>query len=318
MKQPPLSSSIGFPEARERMSGAQPECRAVSIQVVTDSFAHRSQGRSSYEDRLHVLPNRLRIGGRTYREGVDLSDKQVFDLLAGTDPADIAIQPPTPAEYVSALRRLANPSGILIITPSRELSSSWQHAHEAAEQLSGLCPIAVVDSKTLSCAQGVIVERALEQAASASDLDDLVRSVRRTVERVYLALYLDSPAALEHIPTLSPSHALMGSLLGIRPLLTVENGQLNAIEKVRTRIHGMERLVEFFIEFEHIEQALVFDTHGPNSAAIQEFQERLALEGPQHSAAIAACGPSLAALVGASLLGLVILEQDEIEVEDGS
>lgn len=289
----------------------------MSIEIVTDSFAHRSRGYRSSESHLHTIPNRLVIGGKSYREGIDISDEQAFELLAKTDLADITVQPPTPEDYISMLRRLTHASGILIITPSHELSLSWQHAREAVDQLSGLCPIAVVDSKTLSCAQGLIVDCALEQAATATDLDALVRNVRRTVERVYLALYLDSPAALGHIPTLSPSHALMGSLLGIRPLLTVENGQLNITEKVRTRTHGLERLVEFLIEFEDIEHALVFDTHGLNSAPIQEFQERLALEAPRYSVAVAACRPSLAALVGSELLGLVILEREELEVKDG-
>lgn len=299
------------------MTDPQTERRAASLHIVTDSFAHRTPQPGGLDARLHVVPNRLSIGRQVYREGVDISDDQAHQLLLHTDPLAVEIHAPTVSDYVAALRRLTDATGILIITPSRELSLSWKHARAAALQMSGMCPIAVVDSETLSCAQGLLVDYALAQAAIAADLDDLVQRVRGALERTYIALYIDSMAVLEHGRVLAPSHAVLGSLLGVRPLLTIENGQLTTMEKVRTRSQGIERLVEFIIEFADIEQAQVFTTRSQNSAGLKELIERLGLELPGVAIAVTTCGPSLAALVGSEIVGLVILERDNAEVKDG-
>lgn len=284
-----------------------------NIHVVTDSFAHFF---GAQHLPISIIPNRIAVGGRTYREGIDLSAEDAIRLFAHQPYAPIII-PPTVSDYVEAYTRLIpSSSGIVSIHASREISPSWQNARAAAQQLLGHCPIEVIDSKTISAGQGMLVRLALRAIDQYNSIDEVVREVRGGAERIYSVFFVESMEYLMQNKIMEPSHSILGTMLGIKPILTIEHGRLSAMEKVRTRVQAIERLVEFAVEFTEIEDAVIVQ-HKPFIAEqTRMLQDRLAVEFPGRAFPYTLYGPSLAALIGTDAIGLIVLEREFDGIED--
>lgn len=230
------------------------------------------------------------------------------------------MQPPTTAEYVQVYHRLAREArAIISVHASREMFSSWQHARYAVEQVGGNCPIFVLDSRTLSAGQALLIKLAVRLLADMNQVDDVVRELRGAVERIYSIFYVDSLETLMNNRILEPAHAMLGTMLGIKPVLTIENGRLSAMEKVKTRAQAIERMVEFAVEFLDIEDGIIIQSKKSLAEPARILQERLAAEFRGYAFPHSMYGPSLAALIGTDATGLVVLEKpvpDDIQVNE--
>lgn len=280
------------------------------IRIVTDSGAQFSRPAFLQQHAVTVVPNRIRIGERLYVEGVDLSAEEALRLMAHDFGSAPAVLSPSEADFAVVYGDLAaEADGIISIHPARSLYGSWQNANKAARQAAGHCEIVVIDSQSLAVGQGMLVQIAADAAAQGLELEEIVRLVRGAVERVYTVFYVETIAYLLQNRLMSSSHAVLGTLLGIKPFLTVENGCLAPTEKVRTRAQAVERLVEFVTEFTDIEDVMILQNRPHLTEQTRMVQERLALEFPGRVFPHAMYQPSLAALIGTDALGVFILEE---------
>jgi fatty acid-binding protein DegV len=305
------------------------------LHIVTDSYAH-----DVIDDEIvTVVPNRVTVAGKTYLEGIELGADDALRLITA-HPDSLRVQPPTTADYAAIYKQLRpKTDGILSIHASRALTSSWENAMAAAKPI-GQYKIDVIDSRTFSAGQAMLVRYAVRAIRAGQSLEQVARVVRGAIERVYSIFFvetmdfllrnapgvlpvppLDKPIAPDEsgqsadatkpvaVSGMSATHAILGTLLGIKPILTVEDGRLMPIEKVRTRLQGIDRLVEFAAEFEAIDDAMILThRHGESSRALIE---RLTTDFPNVKFHPAVYTPSLAALIGLDALGLVILEKDD-------
>jgi DegV family protein with EDD domain len=93
----------------------------------------------------------------------------------------------------------------------------------------------VIDSLTTSIGLGWLIEAAAEAAANGAALDEIVRIVRGMITHMYAVFFVDQLDYLERNGRLSKSQAVLGTMLGIKPFLTIEEGEIIPMEKVRTR-----------------------------------------------------------------------------------
>jgi len=134
----------------------------LNLHIVTDSSAHFSN--SPLPHNVTIVPNKLVIGGKTYREGVDITNEEAFRFINQANQG-VEVIPPSVAEYTAVYERLTRHcDGIISLHPSREILDSWQNAQLAAQPFNGRCRIAVIDTQTLSGAQGMIVRLAAREA----------------------------------------------------------------------------------------------------------------------------------------------------------
>src|SRR6185295_9339203 len=121
-----------------------------NVQIVTDSCAHFTTPHFHHQyPMVTVVPNKISIAGKVYKEGVDLASEEAHRLIAYQPYAPL-VTVPTEAEFTEVYNRLArNCDGIISIHASREMYPSYDHALVASRQFSGHCPIAVIDSQTL-------------------------------------------------------------------------------------------------------------------------------------------------------------------------
>lgn len=285
------------------------------IHIITDSGAHFPT--SHIAPNVIIVPNTLTIAGKPYREGIDLGNDEALRLIAGQPTAPL-LTPPSIADYTEVIARLTRDTeGIIVLPTSRELSASWQNARRAAEAFSAHCPLMVIDSRAVSTALALLVKLAARTVESGAAFDEVVRVTRGAVERVYAVYYTDSMDYLMQNAIMSPSHGILGMMLGLKPVIALEEGKLVPIEKVRNRTQGLDRIVEFAVEFTDIEDVMIAQPRIGITEATRHLQERLAVEFPGRHFPHAIYGAALATLIGVDALGLVILEREgKLEDDD--
>jgi DegV family protein with EDD domain len=280
----------------------------MNIQIVTDSCAH-----GQLPANITVVPNTLSLQGKTYREGVDLSPEEALKLFSRQPYAPL-IHVPTQEEYLAIYERLARDAdAILSIHASREILPSWQNARAAAKQMAGRCQIEVIDSRTISAGQGILVRLAAKSLEGGASFEETVRILRGAVERVYSVYYVESTEFLMQNQIMSPSHSILGMMLNLKPVLTVEEGRLAPMEKVKTRTQAIDRIAEFAVEFLAFDDAVVVQHRAGGNDPSRMLYDRLNADFPNQQFPNTLYGASLAALIGTEATGLVILESEESE-----
>ena len=273
--------------------------------VVTDSSAELSP---ETVERLGIslVPLRIHLGEETYRDGPDLPAATFLQELRRSShlPRSAA---PSRDEFHRAYQRLCNEGHeVFSVHISSKLSGTLHAAREAAGTLLGRCRIEVVDSLTTSKSLGALTSAAAEAARAGAGLDDLVTLVRRMQPYLYLVLFADTLNYLEREGQIRGSHALLGSMLGIRPLLILEEGEIVPLEKVSSTTRAGERLFEFISEFAKIESMTLI--HGGDGAALQDLIQRVEAAFPHTPLDVALYGPALASYVGPGGLGVFVNE----------
>jgi DegV family protein with EDD domain len=285
----------------------------TDIQIVTDSAAGFIDRSVLHRYPITLVPNRVDIGGVHYREGVDLSAEEALSRVSGQDRLPRLI-PPEVSDYAELYARLIRRgSPVISIQTSGSMAPNLGRAQEAARQFSQE-NVVVVDSQTTGTAMGILCEIAGRAVQRGLSLDDVVREVRGAVDRVFSVYYTDTIDSLLDYQIMSPSHTILGKILGMKPLLSIERGKLTPIEKVKSGAQAIDRLVEFAVEFTDIESAAIVQAHPAEDDLTRTLRERLHVNFPDLRLPHVVYNPSLAALIGGRAVGLVILEAEMIEL----
>ena len=236
--------------------------------------------------------------------------KSPFPLLAKLN-APPRINSPTEKDYAELYAQLAHfYDAVISIHPSRELSDSWNHGKLAAQQVGGSCQIAIIDSQTLCAGQGMLVRYAARAAYADADTEEVIQSVRMAVNRIYSLYCVNSVDYLRHNEIMKASHAILSTHIGVRPFVSLEDGKIIVIEKVKSHAQALDRLVEFLVEFNDLEDAVILQNQRQISDETRLMQDRLALEFPGQHFPFTMYSTSLAARLGPSAIGVAVLERE--------
>jgi DegV family protein with EDD domain len=279
----------------------------MTVRVVTDSTAYLSPDVVRKLD-ITVIPFHLRIGDRNYLDGVNLDNDEFHHLVY-----EQGLQPITSSPTVEEFHRVyeglnRKTGGIISIHLAETLSATLNNAQQAADMLLGQCHIETVDSKTVSLGLGILVEAAARAAAEGRPLDEIVRLVRGLISQIYVVFFSESLAYLESGGRIGHAQALLGTILGIKPFLTLEEGEILPIEKVRSREQALEKLVEFVAEFDAITRLAIVKGKADLTKETDQLTERLQVLFPGLDVPVISYGPVLASHIGPGTLGIIVQE----------
>lgn len=285
--------------------------RLASVRIVTDSSAHFLDPRVIERYGIEVVPHEIRFGSQRFREGVDIDAEAFFHRVNRGGPQP-TVHAPSIAEFAAVYNRAClHTDNIVSIHRSRHLGATTDHALAAAQNLLGRCTIEVIDSLTTSAGLAMIVEEAARVAAEGASLDEVIRTVRGVIPRIYTVFYVDTLEYVQSNRLLGQAQAILGTMLGIKPFLTIEEGELVPMEKVRSRAQAIERLAEFVTEFSSIERLVILLNAPYTTEEARLLQDRLALDFPGRDFPMMMYGPSLAAHIGPDGMGVVVFEGEE-------
>lgn len=280
------------------------------VRIVTDSNVFLPpEVREKYK--IEIIPHRIKVGGALYEEEVDAPVDDLFQRVAAAQSGGPFRLPDIMAADLNTILDCYTGQGpeseqIVSIHMSSQLSPMWQQARRAAEMLKGRYSIRVFDSMATSYGLGLLVEKAAKAADQGAPLNEVARIVNGAIPHLYVAVFAESLHYLERSTTLSSSQSILGSILGIKAMLMIEEGKLMALEKVQTRDEVVEKLHEFVVEFASVERIGIM--HHNYSQAYEQMAERLRTTLPKAPIVSVTYPPSLAVHVGPNMIGVVVYE----------
>lgn len=276
------------------------------VKIVTDSNAYFDDPETVARLGIEVVPLTIRVNQHSYQEGVNLPTDAFLRRL-GQDVAGVVVNTPSAAEYAAILQRIGRTNDrIVCIHVSNALNDIAEVARRAASGLLGRQRIVVLDTATTASGLGLIVETAARTAAAGESLGEIERIVRGMIPHIYALFFSDSLQYLESWGRLGPAQAMLGTMLGLKPLSTMEDGDLLPVEKVRNYSHAVDKLYDFIIEFSRIERLYVLQRDFEAEAA--QLLERLELVYANRHFPVVGYPPSLAVHLGPKALGVIVYE----------
>lgn len=217
----------------------------TKVAIVTDSIACLTPELISQYD-IRVLPINLYIGDKVYRDGVDISATEVYQLFL-KDPEHFNTSAPSPAVCFEIFREISKETlSILCVTLSAKLSATFDSARLAKEQaereMAGV-KIEVLDSRTATAAQGFVALAGARAAAAGKGLEEAVSATREMMGKIAAYILLDTIRYVYRSGRVPKMAAQAGSILNIRPILTVAE-KVNFAGVASSREQGLNRLLK--------------------------------------------------------------------------
>jgi DegV family protein with EDD domain len=273
------------------------------VQVITDSTADIPPDVAN-EAGVKVVPLSIKFGGDVYRDGVDLSGEAFYHKLRSA-PVLPTTSAPSPGAFLEAYREaLAMDRRVLSIHLSAALSAT----HNAATLAAAECPegqVEVVDSRNCSMAVGWVALLAAEEARKGATLERIRALVGDLMPRAHLYAVLDTLENLRRGGRIGRAAAFLGTLLNVKPIVTIAQGEVMPVQKVRLLDRALERLVEIAQEHAPIERMAVAQTDAPRT--FERLREMVASAMPGLEILNYRAGAVVGALAGEGAVALVFI-----------
>jgi DegV family protein with EDD domain len=278
----------------------------MTIKIVTDSTADLPVKLAEELD-VTVVPVYLRFGEQVYRDRVDISEDEFYQRLLH-DPIHPNTAQPSPLDFADVYEKLSKDAdGIVSIHLTSKLSGTYNSAVQGKKMVKIKCPIEVIDTQTLTIAIGLIVIQASRMAKSGMSLKQIVDELTEIIPNVHLLVLFDTLKYLVKGGRVGKAKALLGSLLNVKPILTVRDGELVPSGQVRTRSKGMDQLLYFVKNAKEIQDLAVLYSTTPDEA--QDLVERISPIFPKERTLLARLGPGLGVHGGPGILAVALRDK---------
>jgi DegV family protein with EDD domain len=274
---------------------------------VTDSTADLDDDE---QERLgiRVVPLTVFFGDEALLDRVDIQPDEFYVRLRESRVFPRTSQPAV-ARFQEAYTDLAERGAteIISIHISSRLSGTLNAAQAAASTPPSGCRVTTLDSRTVAGGLGGIVRRAAEVAEQGGDTAQALGVATAMIQRHHISILLDTLEYLQRGGRIGRARALLGSLLNIKPIVHVVDGEVGAAERVRSRARGIERV------FEHVtaakELAAVTVQHTGSAGDAESLARRIRLAAPGIPVDVRWIGPVVGAYVGPNGVGAVTIER---------
>ncbi|MCK4693540.1 MAG: DegV family protein [Anaerolineales bacterium] len=280
------------------------------VRIVTDSTIRFSTPNFIDHHLVTIAPTIVRCGSVSVQDD-PLVDLGMMHRLLEDCQTNPTAEAPTQEQLTQIYAQLQSSTDqILSIHTSAGLSDAVVNANTASQQFLGRLDIQVIDSQSISIGLGLLVQAAAEGASRGEDLDTLVQIVRGMIPRIYMVFFLSDLYYLVQNGLISQSQAILGNMLGIVSFLTMEEGHMTPMEKVRSRPRAIDKLIEFVCEFSDVEHLAILQADSRPSHESMSMIDRLRVYHPSTPITTVCYGPSISTIVGLDSLGVVVLEAE--------
>jgi DegV family protein with EDD domain len=216
----------------------------AGVQIVTDSACDLPPATASQHS-IEIVPLTVRIGDTEYVDRRDLTPQEFWaKSSAAKDLPETAA--PSPGAFEEAFRAAAGrgATGVVCVALSSGLSATFQSAQLAADAVKEAIPVRVIDSRSVTIAQGLLAIAGAEAAAAGKSIDEVVSVIESKIPRMRVFAALDTLENLKKGGRIGAARAALGSMLNIKPLIRVEDGAVEEAGKQRTRGRSLDQLIE--------------------------------------------------------------------------
>ena len=269
------------------------------IKIVTDSSADLPAP-IAQELGISVVPLYVRFGDEVYRERVDLTDEEFYHKLVHGTVHPMTIQP-NPQDFAEVYQKLSEDAdGIISVHISSKLSGTLNSALQAKKMIAGKCPIEVVDSQTITLALGLMTTAAAEAANAGKSLQQVLAVIKEAMHNTHSLVLLDTLKYLQMGGRIGKAKALLGSILHVKPLISIKDGEVVPVSQIRSRAKGIEQLFDFVKNATNIENLAI--AYSTTLDEAQTLSQRLASIFTNGEVRLARLGTTLGVHLGPGTL----------------
>lgn len=280
----------------------------MSIAVVTDSTSDLPVDIAKQHG-ISVVPLNVHIEDETFLDGVSISADEMYRRLP-----DQKVIPTTSAPSVGTFIEMFEKLGethdeIISIHISSKLSLTHNSAVQAAAEIgSDKLRIEVVDTEQASMALGYTAVQVAEAIAGGSTLDEAVALAKSASERAVFIGMVDTLEYLVRGGRIGKAQGFVGSILRVRPILTLREGVAHPLERARNRKKGIARIKSMVAEYAPLEKLAILYTTEEDAA--REIANEVASYAPAGEPVVAQLGPVVGNYLGPGTLGLGLIRAE--------
>lgn len=276
---------------------------STRVAVVTDSTSYLPRG-WAVDLGIAVVPVQVIVGGQPLDETDDDQAQQVASALTSLQP--VSTSRPSPERFLQAFRaaQVAGATEIVVATLSSSMSATYESALLAARDAT--IPVTVIDSGTIAMGLGFAVARGAESARAGASAVEVARLIDISARSASVLFYVDTLEYLRRGGRVSSAKAAMGQALQVKPILHVEHGRVEPLEKLRTAGKALARLAELAVKAADGKVCDVAVQHlgAPDRAAALAQQLQVAL--PACEVLVCPVGGVVGAHVGPGMVAVVV------------
>jgi DegV family protein with EDD domain len=270
------------------------------VRIVTDSACDLTDDLVKQHEVI-VVPLTIRFGAEEFEDRRELSPEEFWRRCQGKGalPETAA---PSPGAFIAAFQQAADEGAdaVLCLTISSKLSATYASAVTAADTFTAI-PVRVVDTRSVTMGQGLTVIAAAEESAAGAGLDQLIEAAEDRTDRIRVYGVLGGLEFLQRGGRIGGAQALLGSLLSIKPVIVVKDGEVAEESKQRTRSRAMSYLVAKVAADGPLERVAIADGACTDIEGV--VKELAAIPG-QHPLVSVQLGPVVGSHTGPNTLGV--------------
>ncbi|MEZ0348951.1 MAG: DegV family protein [Thermus sp.] len=274
----------------------------MKVALVTDSTADLPK---PLRERLgiRVVPLYVHLGGRVYRDWEEITPEEVFQKVREGTAFPTTSQP-SPEDFMKAYgEALQEADHVLSVHISSKLSGTVQSAELAAQEFPGR--VTVFDSQAASLGIGMMVLRAHELLAQGQALSNVLEELKRIRQDHFVRFSVATLEFLRRGGRIGGAQALLGTLLGIKPILTLKEGRVEAVGRARGERKAREEIVKDFRAWgEGRKRIRAFFLYSAEEQAVRELKAMVLASGlPVEEALVSELGAVIASHTGPGTYG---------------
>jgi len=282
----------------------------MPVRIVTDSSGDLPFALAA-ELGITIVPAVVCFGEEAFLDGVEI-DHDTFYRRLQEERLFPTTSQPAPGQFAEAYDRLApGADGIVSIHLSARLSGTFNSAVQGARLCKAACPVEVVDCRSTSLGMGLIVLQAARLARAGASLAAVLAAVKGMIPRSRLCAALDTLEFLAKGGRIGRAKHLLGTLVRIRPVLAIVDGQVQPVRSLRTRAQIAPFLDDYARQHLPVDALGIIYSTGLTEA--EALADQLAALHPRDSIVLGRVGPGLGSHLGPGTLGVALL-QSEIEI----
>ena len=273
----------------------------MPVKIVTDSTSDLPPELAK-ELGITVIPLYLRFGEKSYRDGVEITPDEFYEKLVSEHVSPTTSQP-TPSDFARVYQQLSKETDeIVSIHLSSKLSGTYNSALQGKKLADTKSNITIVDSESVTIGLGIIAISAARLALVNESLAKILEDVKQSIKNTHMMGTFDTLKYLALGGRIGKAKALLGSMLNVKPILAMREGELVPVGNVRTRTKSIEKLVDFAKNALNTrELGVVYSTTHDEAHGLIDSFSSLVNKGHLH---LARLGPALGIHGGPGMLAV--------------
>ena len=281
----------------------------MTVRIVTDSLSDLTSDLIGKLD-ITLVPLIVLFGHEKFLDRVTISTDELYHRLISGDIWPTSAQP-SPQEFASTYDKLADSTDeILVINHSSKLSGTYQSAMKGKDYMkANKCRVEIIDSKTVAMGLGLVIIAVAKETQKNIKLDNLIEFTHKALKRSHFIVYFDTLKYLTQGGRIGKAQRFLGSVLSIKPILNIKEGEMSPVTRVRSMATGVTYLHNFITSFKNIEAIGIETTTSLEGA--DKFAKLLSANYPNIPILRSTVSPVLGVYGGPKAIAISVLEREE-------